>query len=105
MEKKLPGTRNVIDLSFDRHEQRLVRIRAVVKLQLFLGDVAELDRFTVGNFVGSLDGGVIIGGNKHAADKLVGDEHEGEDGEEGGWGEAGVGIDGVGESLPERHGS
>lgn len=43
MESLVPALRDVVDLTLDRHEQRLSGVRAVVLFELHIGDLTKLN--------------------------------------------------------------
>lgn len=84
----IPALGNIIDLALDGHEERLLGIGAVVGLEFFLGDLADLNRgsqrlhlrleVTRGGVVA-----VVGGGGEEARNDVVEGQDEGQQGEEG----------------------
>lgn len=108
----VPPHGDVVDLTLDRHQEGLIGIGSVVRLQLLQSDVPHLDRLgrnkrlhrRRGRGRRGLLGGSVVGVDEEAGDEAVDAEHEGEDGEEGCGGEARVGVDRRHDRRVERHG-
>lgn len=101
-----PALADVVDLALDGHEERLLRIGAVVDLELLLGDLAELNGGREGLDLLELDLALHRGGRslEEAGDDVVEGGGQGQHGEEGRRRQPRIGLDRVLQSLPQlRH--
>lgn len=100
---EIPALRDVVDLAFDRHEQGLLGIGAVVLLELLVGDLPDLDRRRQRRNLLEGSGPLVVavgGRSEQPRNDVVYGQNESEDSEEGRRRKAGVGHDGLLEGLP-----